>query len=101
VHASRQKRAIFAYCNNIRILLLFLETGGRVMDGQTQNPLLSREERAALDAAIVDICAFKPASTETATLASSRVFANPQVALVLFALVGVALIAPLAINIPL
>jgi hypothetical protein len=29
------------------------------------------------------------------------VFANPQVALVLFALVGVALIAPLAINIPL
>lgn len=46
------------------------------MDGQTQNPLLSREERAALEAAIVDICAFKAASTETASLASSRLFAN-------------------------
>ena len=71
------------------------------MDGQTQNPLLSREERAALEAAIVDICAFKAASTETASLASSRLFANPQVVLVLFALVGVALVAPFAINIPL
>ena len=71
------------------------------MDRQTQNPLLSREERAALEAAIVDICAFKPASTETGTLASSRVFANPQVTLVLLALVGVALITPFAMKMPL
>ena len=71
------------------------------MDRQAHSPLLSSEERAALEAAIVDICTFKPASTETATLASSHLFANPQVALVLFALVGGALIAPLAINIPL
>jgi len=71
------------------------------MDRQAHSPLLSREERAALEAAIVDICTFKPASTETATLASSHLFTNPQVPLVLFALVGGALIAPLAINIPL
>ncbi len=69
------------------------------MDRQTQAMLLSGEERAALEAAIVDICAFKPASTETAKLASSPLFAQPQVALVLFALVGVALGAPFAINI--
>jgi hypothetical protein len=71
------------------------------MDRQTQSPLLSHEERAALEAAIADICAFKTAATETGVLPSSRLFASPQVALVLFALVGVALIAPFAITIPL
>ena len=66
------------------------------MDRQTQSPLLSHEERAALEAAIADICAFKTAATETGVLPSSRLFAGPQALLVLLALGGIALMAPLA-----
>jgi len=48
------------------------------MDRQTQAMLLSGEERAALEAAIRDICAFNTGLERSETPASAQFWGTPQ-----------------------
>ena len=93
---SRPKINIFAYCNKCLILLQLVQIGGYVMERQTQTLLLSREERAALDAAILDICAFNAEPGRAKTPVSAGFLSTPLTLTALFGFVLLAWMVPAA-----
>ena len=66
------------------------------MDRQLHALLLSNEERAALEAAISDICAFNSQPAPTDRPASPHLLGVPQSLLLLYCLSGLALPTPVA-----
>ena len=66
------------------------------MDRQLHGLLLSNEERAALEAAISDICAFNSQPAPTDRPASPHLLGVPQSLLLLCCLSGLALLTPVA-----
>ena len=66
------------------------------MERQTQTRLLSREERAALDAAILDMCAFNAEPGTANTPVSSGFLSIPLTLTALFGFVLLAWMVPAA-----
>ena len=66
------------------------------MERQTQTLLLSREERAALDAAIMDMCAFNAEPGRAKTPVSSGFLSTPLTLTALFGFVLLAWMVPAA-----
>ena len=66
------------------------------MERQTQTRLLSREERAALDAAILDMCAFNAEPGRAKTPATSGFVSTPLTLTALFGFVLLAWMVPAA-----
>ena len=66
------------------------------MERQTQTLLLSGEERAALDAAILDICAFNAEQGRAKTPVSSEFLSTPLTLTALFGFVLLAWMVPAA-----
>lgn len=66
------------------------------MDRQTQAMLLSGEERAALEAAIQDICAFNTGLARPETPASAQFWATPQTLAVGLSVASLALMTSFA-----
>ena len=66
------------------------------MERQTQTLLLSREERAALDAAILDMCAFNAEPGTANTPVSSGFLSTPLRLTALFSFVLLAWMVPAA-----